>query len=357
MRLLTFILIYLIGFGSSQAKSDYTAVSQTYADIAQAVYTDSLDTAKTLQKEIRKLVNKPTEQQLDKAKQAWLAARMPYSQSEVFRFANPIVDDWEGKVNAWPLDEGLIDYVVAKDNAVSTLNVIANQIIEYGNTQFDSRKITHDILEQLHELGDIETHVATGYHAIEFLLWGQDLNGVGSGAGQRPISDFNLKQCSDEHCFRRTRYLLAVVDLLVKDLTWMAKQWEVQTDNQKYTFAQGNDVEVFDVGSARNALMQQVDKAALASIIRGMGSLAYGELAGERMKLGLLLNDPEEEQDCFSDNTHWSHFYNLKGIENIFYGRYQRIDGSFIEGKGLGHLLAKDKATHQKLKQAAKYPL
>ena len=33
---------------------------------------------------------------------------------------------------------------------------------------------------------DVETNVATGYHAIEFLLWGQDLNGTGPGAGNRP---------------------------------------------------------------------------------------------------------------------------------------------------------------------------
>ena len=28
---------------------------------------------------------------------------------------------------------------------------------------------------KLHEIGGNEANVATGYHAIEFLLWGQDL--------------------------------------------------------------------------------------------------------------------------------------------------------------------------------------
>lgn len=68
----------------------------------------------------------------------------------------------------------------------------------------------------------------------------------------------------------------------------------------------------------------------LTMMITGMGSLSYGELAGERMKLGLMLHDPEEEHDCFSDNTHYSHYYNAKGIQNVYLGHYTRIDGTEV---------------------------
>ena len=93
---------------------DKAAVLDTYANIAAAKYQDSLVTAQTLQAAVNTLVTTPSAEALQNAKEAWLAARIPYQQTEVYRFGNPIVDDWEGKVNAWPLDEGLIDYVSNK---------------------------------------------------------------------------------------------------------------------------------------------------------------------------------------------------------------------------------------------------
>ena len=87
-----------------------------------------------------------------------------------------------------------------------------------------------------------------------------------------------------------------------------------------------------------------------------MGSLALGELAGERMKVALEANSTEDEHDCFSDNTHFSHYYDAKGIENIYYGTYQRVDGSVIKGDSIAMLVkAKDpalaKATDKQFKQ------
>jgi putative iron-regulated protein len=75
----------------------------------------------------------------------------------------------------------------------------------------------------------------------------------------------------------------------------------------------------------------------------GLGSLSYGELAGERTKLGLMLHDPEQEHDCFSDNTHNSDFYDEKGMVNVYTGTYQRMDGTVIKGPSLRDLVeAKD---------------
>ena len=71
-----------------------------------------------------------------------------------------------------------------------------------------------------------------------------------------------------------------------------------------------------------------------------MGSLSYGEQAGERMKLGLMLNDPEEEHDCFADNTHNSHFYDGLGVRNVYLGRYVRVDGALVEGPSPADLVA-----------------
>ncbi len=104
----TVLCMGLAGAGHAQATGD---LLDTYADIAEASYGDSLTAARALQEAVGTLIAAPSPEALQAAREAWQAARVPYQQTEVFRFGNPIVDDWEGRVNAWPLDEGLIDYV------------------------------------------------------------------------------------------------------------------------------------------------------------------------------------------------------------------------------------------------------
>lgn len=307
---------------------DRLAVLETYADIAEAGYADSLATAQALQAAVAALVAAPSVEALAAAKTAWLAARVPYQQTEAFRFGNPIVDEWEGRVNAWPLDEGLIDYVdmtsaaVNEENDFALLNVIANPRFTLSGAEIDAVEITPALIgEVLHEAEGIEANVASGYHAVEFLLWGQDLNGTEPGAGARPHTDFMQGAgCTGGNCDRRAAFLVAATDLLVADLEEMAANW-----------AEG--------GAARAAVLQDPAKG-ISAILTGMGSLSYGELAGERIKLGLMLHDPEEEHDCFSDNTHNSHFYDGVGIRNVYLGSYTRPDGSTVSGPSLSALVA-----------------
>jgi putative iron-regulated protein len=303
----------------AQAPSD-TEVLSNYADLALAGYQDSLLTAQALDRTIDTLIAEPSEASLQAARDAWKSARIPYQQTEAFRFGNPIVDEWEGKVNAWPLDEGLIDYVDASygtesdSNALYVANVIANPQINIDGEELDATEITPELLaEHLQEAAGVESNVATGYHAIEFLLWGQDLNGTGPGAGERPFTDYSTA----EHAERRAAYLKAASTLLVNDLEEMVRNWEAE-------------------GPARLAL----DEQGISTILTGMGSLSFGELAGERMKLGLLLHDPEEEHDCFSDNTHVSHLQDAVGVQNVYLGRYTRVDGSVVEGPSLSDVIA-----------------
>ena len=211
---------------------------------------------------------------------------------------------------------------MSEENPGYRANIIASPRFEFSGETVDASRITRELLAgTLHELGGVEANVATGYHAIEFLLWGQDLNGTGPGAGARPASDFDPANCSWGNCDRRAAYLQTATDLLVDDLAWMTAQW-----------AQG--------GEAREGLESGDPAQGLAAILTGMGSLSYGELAGERMQFGLLLHDPEEEHDCFSDNTHASHYYDALGIRNIYLGSYERIDGSVVQGPSVSGLVA-----------------
>lgn len=307
---------------------DRAAVLTNYANIAEANYADSLTTVQTLDAAIDAFIAAPSAATQQDAKTAWLASRVPYQQTEVFRFGNAIVDDWEGLVNAWPLDEGLIDYVDASyggptdENELAALNVIANPSIMVGGETIDATTINAALIgDTLFEADEVESNVSRGYHAIEFLLWGQDLNGTNHGAGERSWTDYaSGDACTNDNCDRRGAYLAAASDLLVEDLEWMVAQW-------------GDD------GDARAALFED-ETAGIATILTGMGSLSYGETAGERMRLGLMVNDPEEEHDCFSDNTHNSHYYDGLGVQNAYLGSYTRIDGSVVSGASVSDLVA-----------------
>lgn len=304
------------------------AVLKTYADIAQAKYEDALSGAKALDTAIDALIATPSEATLAAARKAWIDSRPAYQETEGYRFGNAIVDNWEGRVNSWPLDEGLIDYVDTKSygtesdaNPLYAANVIANKEIQIGPDKIDATTINAELLDKLQEAGDVEANVAIGYHAIEFLLWGQDLNGTGPGAGNRPFSDYDTKNCTNGNCDRRAAYLKAATDLLVKDLSDMAANWQPE-------------------GDARKELAEKGAEGGLSTILTGLGSLSYGELAGERMKLGLLLHDPEEEQDCFSDNTANSHYYDQAGMVAIWDANYKRSDGTIVSGPSLRDLTA-----------------
>lgn len=307
----------------SAAETSPSSVVAHYADIGLATYSDALKTAQTLKIAVLDLVATPDEAHLQAARAAWIVARVPYQQTEAFRFGNPIVDAWEGRVNAWPLDEGLIDYVDASYGAESDVNdlyvgnVIANDQLKIKGQEVAVPEITPEVIAGvLHQAGEVEANVASGYHAIEFLLWGQDLNGTAPGAGQRPATDFSLDACTNDHCARRVQYLTSATTLLVDDLKEIVADWATN-------------------GAARAAVVAQGD-VGVATILTGMGSLSYGELAGQRMKLGLLLHDPEEEHDCFSDNTHASHYNDIRGIANVYYGTYN--DG--MSGPSVADLVA-----------------
>ncbi|RVA58734.1 peptidase [Mesorhizobium sp. M7A.F.Ca.US.001.01.1.1] len=322
----------------AKAETDAKAVIKTYSDIALAKYEDSLTTAQALDKAVDALLATPSVETLNAARDAWKASRVPYQQTEVYRFGNKIVDDWEGKVNSWPLDEGLIDYVAksygteSDANALYTANVIANKEIEINGKKVDASKLSPEFLSgTLQGAGGIEANVATGYHAIEFLLWGQDLHGTGPGAGERPFTDYDLKNCTGGNCDRRAEYLKSASDLLVSDLQEMVGNWK-------------------EDGAARKALVDGEPNTAISTIFTGMGSLSYGELAGERMKLGLLLHDPEEEHDCFSDNTYNSHLYDAIGIRAAYHASYTRLDGTVVSGPSVADMVkAADPAIDKEL--------
>lgn len=301
--------------GSAAEISSKRAVINHLVTLGQLMYQDSVDSASQLKQAIYEFTANPSETTHHKVKLAYRKSRVAYQQTEAFRFAHPEVDELEGRVNAWPLDEGFIDYVHS-GNKRSQTGLISQSFLKLGPAKLSLKHFNVSTLRALHEFAGDESHVATGYHAIEFLLWGQDLNGMNYGSGQRSYTDYVTSSCEVGDCKRRRDYLIAVTDLLVDDLNELAALF-------------GSS------GAVRVRLDQTQDDKALNSIIEGLASLSYGELAGERMKLGLLLSDPEEEHDCFSDLTHLSHYYNVIGIHNIYTGSFRDLSGQTTQGPSL----------------------
>ncbi|MGM0518095.1 MAG: imelysin family protein [Campylobacterota bacterium] len=309
-----------------------------YSDIALANYDDALKDAINLKFRIDTFSTNPNEQTFQEAKKAWLLSRESYGQTEIFRLSNGPIDaeeGWvansygalEGQLNAWPLDENMIDYTVNANGEKTSGNIIdTNGVFNPGGQEAKSvnvDKITVDALTALNENGG-EANVSTGYHAIEFLLWGQDQDysnfmkdSITKGAltaGQRPLSDF----IDDKNAKRRFAYLKAASDKIVQDLKVVKSAWEKGVDGTTGLYQAALQGQL----SGKNANKNIPTKEALSQILAGMGVFIKSELANERIAVAVLTPSEEDEHSCFSDNTHRDILTNYLGFKNILTSTY-----------------------------------
>ena len=276
-------------------------VLENYAGLVLTNYEDCYQTANHLKQVIEAFVQNPTETGFQACKDAWLAARLPYGQSEAFRFYGGPIDDAdgpEGLMNAWPMDENFIDYVDTDPNA----GII-------NSTQVINKQMLKDLNEFVSE-----ESIFTGYHAIEFLLWGQDLSA--SGPGNRPYTDYEVGGTAANQA-RRGEYLKVVAELLLENLASVRDEWAA--------------------GSAfpQQFLNETETNVALGFLFESLGEFSKGELSGERMFVAIDTRDQENEHSCFSDNTINDIRMNFLGLKNVYFGQYLKVDGSTFSGRSL----------------------
>ncbi len=302
--------------GSFTPPANLSAAIETYANIVRASYEDSLEAAEALDTAIDAFLASPTEQTLIAARTAWLASREPYLQTEVYRFYDGPIDNPtdgpEGLLNAWPMDEAFVDYVEG-DASAGVINAITSV-----------PNIDASTLEGLNEAEGNEANVATGYHPIEFLLWGQDLSET--GPGERAHTDYVEGPGGTvgvENEDRRGDYLATVSDLLRTHLTQVRDAWAADTTgNFRESFESADPLESFE------------------QILTGMIVLSGFETAGERLQTALDSGDQEDEHSCFSDNTHRDMVGDALGIQNVYEGRYTRLDDSEVTGTSVYDVVA-----------------
>jgi putative iron-regulated protein len=296
---------------TDQYAQQKTDIKKTYADMAFAVYKDTYTATDALQTACHTLADNPSQVNLDAAKDAWLAAREIYGLSEIFRFVDGPIDNTnngpEGLINAWPMDENYVDYVVGEANA-GIINDVANYPV------IDAATIV-----QANEFGG-ETKISAGYHAVEFLLWGQDLSA--SGPGERPYTDYVTTGGTALNQARRGTYLKIVVDLLVSALDQVKVAWDPAIPGSYYHTFQGLE-----------------NATALRKMFNSMRVLSGDELAGERIYVAYQNANQEDEHSCFSDNTHRDIYLNALAVENLYKGTYTSAFGNHINGYALEDLV------------------
>jgi putative iron-regulated protein len=279
--------------GSKASRTDATAVATTYADLVHAAYGASIDSAAKMQQRIRALIARPDRRTLAAARSAWLSARDDYIVTEPFRFYGGPIDDPqdgpEGMINAWPMDEAYVDYVDGDPKAGLV------------NDTTTAPKITAAVIADANERGG-ETNISTGWHAIEFLLWGQDRSPTGPGA--RPASDYG----SGRNAGRRADYLRLVTSKLLADLRGVRDEWDPQD------------------GRFRRAFLADPQRA-LTRIVRGEGALTTSELAGDRLSVAFESGDQEDEHSCFSDNTNADVLNDIRGIRMVYLAEFPGVSG------------------------------
>lgn len=291
------------GGGSALTDEEIRAVVENYATNVHASYAKSLADVKALRTAVDELVQNPSNTSLGAAKDAWNAARPVYLQTEAYRFYGGPIDDEEtgpeGLINGWPLDEFYIDYV----EGMPTAGII--------NDPMGYPTISKDVIAQANE-AEGEKALSAGFHAIEFLLWGQDQSTTGPGA--RPYTDYVTDAGGTaDNQERRGLYVREAASLLEDNLTVLVDAWKPGAENYAKAF------------------VAAPPRDSLGNMMTGIASLAGAELSTERMNNAYEERDQEEEHSCFSDTTHVDHLNDLIGIENVYYGRFGTNDGPGID--------------------------
>lgn len=316
----------MVLLGCSDGLSDAPPVLDTYARIAEAEYEDSLFAAEDLTEVSEAFLDAPAEAGLEEARRAWRTARIPYLQSEAYRYyGGPIEQgdpEREPALNAWPIDESTIDYV--RDRS-------SDEILPTGIVNDRSITIDGPALRARNEAAG-ETAITTGYHPIEFLLWGQDDPDL-DGAGQRSHTDYVTDGSGDANADRRAEYLRVALALLRDDLSAVLAEWRDEPDTFRRGFVEGDP------------------RTALRDVLIGLSVMSGPELAGERIGVAMTTGDQEDELSCFSDATSEELGYDVLGLQNVYLGRYVRTDGTVVEGPSLSDLVrARDSALDERMR-------
>lgn len=284
---------------------DLSPQRASYVALGTQSYRRASEAAASFQRSVELFLAEPSQVSLDAARTAWIDARKSYLQTEIFRFNDGPIDapatadrpeGPESHINAWPVDESTIDAVIGNKRA--------------GLVQRTDFELSAESIRAADQQQD-ESAITTGWHAIEFLLWGQDLSK--DGPGNRPYQDYLPGQTIRE---RRRQYLRIVTSMLVEDLARVSETWSDTAS-----------------GSFRAQLLATPPIEVLGRSLHGTTSYVAIELFGERFAVALDSRSQEDEHSCFSDTSLLDLQSGLQGVRNYLTASYdgQRLGASLLE--------------------------
>lgn len=259
-----------------------TTVVRAHANRCHALYGECLAEAKAMRAAITAMLGDPSVASLATARAAWTKARFAYCRTETLRFSDGPIEPLEPLLNSWPVDEAYIDYV--QGNATAG--------ITHDREHFP--QLSQTVLTLANERSG-EANVSVGWHAIEFLLWGQDLHD--DGPGDRPFTDYVVGKGPDAD--RRREYLTCITDLLVQQFESLGAEWAPGTNNYRHRF-------------------EADPQGAIRRMLTGALVLTAFELGGERMAVAYETKDQEQEHSCFSDTSCQDFVADQLGIVQMF---------------------------------------
>lgn len=298
-------LLFAAACGSSSSSKtpdpqQTNAVLTNYATNLYQMYADAVTDEQTFSATVEAFLANPSEPALTAARTAWLASRASYMLTEGARFYDGPIDiappNHEAALNSWPLDEAYVDYTTDSTGAIDDTTGIINNPTVLATIDVDG-------IDSLNAQGG-DDNISDGYHAIEFLLWGQALQPI--GPGQRPATDY-MAGGPRPNVDRRTAYLRAAIQGVIAHLTAVRDQWAPAATYRTGFIAGGKD--------------------SVALALTGLGKLSKGELAGERINAPYASKSRRDQHDCFSSDTLTDYNRDALGIQAMYLGNYGTNDG------------------------------
>ena len=294
--------------GGANEEVTRSQVVKTYAANLEHGYDDAVQDAKDFKVVVDEFLASPTEKHLAAARTSWLASRAHYMLTEGARFYDGPIDvdppNNEALINSWPLDEAYIDYTTTLDDQGQP---VVDESVGIINMPKVLREITAEGLDELNAAGGDE-NISAGYHAVEFLLWGQALEDT--GPGKRPASDYD-RDGPRANADRRAQYLTVAVDGIISHLQDVADGWKPSAEYRVGFEAAPND--------------------SLTKIFTGLAKFSKGELAGQRIRAAYKSKERHDQHDCFSSKTLTDYTRDAIGVQNMYLGKYEDHDGPGLD--------------------------
>ncbi|MDA1369228.1 MAG: hypothetical protein O2971_00495 [Proteobacteria bacterium] len=207
-------------------------IVRAYLQQIEMDYDVILNNLDELQSQVVIFLDDPTTASINNVRSAWLMAHNAYELSSLHRyFANLVLSEEESlllfqlqyRMNHWPILPGYIDYVEG--------------FTDSGIVQDITVPLSIPSLQEQHGVFDL-AEASLGFHVIEFLLWGENLD----KRSPRPVSDYQvvtqlgpvqveegleLDQLSNN---RRRQLLLLNTQSLVDDFNTMRLRWLAGSD-------------------------------------------------------------------------------------------------------------------------------